>query len=257
MVERCTCNAAAPGSNPGGAFLFYPLKELFALLNQLSETEFAQMYLTQLQSQNEDNIFKNYNAVGRFLSGDKNIDKNFFAAEPLFELGDWMAKPNTADLHYLSGLSTTEIYQGRMKNFFRNLNSFLALTSITATGYEKGNGSLGGIGDDFIKTFAECRQFGRALQPLVRRAQAFDQDQEVLRLIELCKDHGWDANENISFESEIFDGLEIKKVMARIKGSSEVEKVELYNQIVSIYLSYNGKRPMKFLLNDRLGLKIS
>ena len=23
VVERCTCNAAAPGSNPGGAFLFY------------------------------------------------------------------------------------------------------------------------------------------------------------------------------------------------------------------------------------------
>ena len=74
------------------------------------------MYLTQLQSQNEENMVKNYNAVGQFLSGSKKeISTNFFAAEPLFELGDWMAKPNTADLHYLSGMSTDEIYQGSFR----------------------------------------------------------------------------------------------------------------------------------------------
>ena len=131
----------------------------------------------------------------------------------------------------------------------------LALTNITATGYEKGNGSLGGISDNFIKTFAGCKNFGRALRPIVRRAQAFNQDEELLRLVELYKDSGWDVTENLAFESEIFDGVELKKFMARIQGSSEVEKLDLYNQIVSTYLNYSGKRPLKFLLTDRLGLK--
>ena len=114
---------------------------------------------------------------------------------------------------------------------------------------------MGGISDNFIKTFAGCKNFGRALRPLVRRAQAFNHDEEILRIVELYKDSGWDVTENLAFESEIFDGVELKKFMARIQGSSEVEKLDLYNQIVSTYLNYSGKRPLKFVLTDRYGLK--